>query len=290
MADEPTSDEPTSDEPTSDEPTSEEPTSEAVAPPAPPTTAPPTTAPTPTAPTPTAATSRAPREPLTWSTGRVIAIVAIVLLLGGGVGVLIGRSTADTGPATLADAVHDTANGDLPRGDLSVGDALGALGANGKSSGADLGDVLGNLFGKDGSSKDLRGLLGDLFDQLKGDTSGGSAATSGHPYLGVATQDAPSGQSGARVVGVTAGSPAADAGLRVDDVVTALDGTTVGGPADLLRVVQSHDPGDSVAVTYTRDGQSSTIQVRLGNLDTATSPSGSSSTPASPAPSTTLGA
>jgi hypothetical protein len=267
MTDEPT-DEPTADEPRTDAPTANEPPADAPAANEPPAEV--------------ATSAPAARETFTWSTGRVLGIVVIVLLLGAGAGLLIGRSTADTGPASLADAVHDTAKGDLPRGDLSVGDALGALGIDGNGKGTDLRGVLGNLFGKNGDSKDLRGLLGDLFDELKGDASGGGHAASGYAYLGVTTEDAPSGQSGARVVGVTAGSPAADAGLRADDVVTAVDGTAVAGPKDLVRVVLTHAPGDSVAVTYARDGQSTTVQVRLGNLDTKTTPS--------TAPSTTRGA
>ena len=56
-----------------------------------------------------------------------------------------------------------------------------------------------------------------------------------HPFLGVADQDAPNG--GAQVGKVTAGSPAATAGLEVDDVVTQLGRTPITSSSDLVNAV-----------------------------------------------------
>ena len=68
---------------------------------------------------------------------------------------------------------------------------------------------------------------------------------------------------------VQTGSPAADAGLKAGDVITAVDGTSVNSAAALSTAIRSHQPGDSVKITYTRGGTSADVQVRLGNRATA---------------------
>jgi putative serine protease PepD len=129
-------------------------------------------------------------------------------------------------------------------------------------------------------------VLGDLFDQLQqklgGSGSGssdgtGSAATA---YLGVRAQAAPSGTTGVVVAEVAAGSPAADAGMQAGDVITKVDDTSVAQPSELAAAVRAHAPGDSVTVTYTRNGTSATAKVRLGNVSTATTPTAPTTTPA----------
>jgi S1-C subfamily serine protease len=74
---------------------------------------------------------------------------------------------------------------------------------------------------------------------------------------GVKTSD------GAFVVEVRAGSAAADAGLRVGDVITAVDGQPVTSSSDVVAAVHSHQAGDSITITYERAGQRATIEVRL---------------------------
>jgi S1-C subfamily serine protease len=48
------------------------------------------------------------------------------------------------------------------------------------------------------------------------------------------------------------------------DVITAVDGTAIADGADLQAAVDAKRPGDTVSITYTRDGASTTIQVSLG--------------------------
>jgi putative serine protease PepD len=84
-------------------------------------------------------------------------------------------------------------------------------------------------------------------------------------FLGVATQPATGGQQGAQVANVASGSPAAGAGLQQGDVITAVDGTGVSSPADLARLVRSHQPGDQVTITYSRGGNSTDAPVQLGD-------------------------
>jgi putative serine protease PepD len=87
-------------------------------------------------------------------------------------------------------------------------------------------------------------------------------ATPQHAYLGLSTAPAPGG--GAQVGEATVGGPAAAAGLRAGDVVTAVDGQAVQGPDDVAAAIDDAAPGDRVAVTFTRAGAEQTVEVTLG--------------------------
>lgn len=91
-------------------------------------------------------------------------------------------------------------------------------------------------------------------------------------FLGVATQPATGNQQGAQVANVASGSPAAGAGLQPGDVITAVDGTAVSSPADLARLVRSHQPGDQVTITYSRGGSSTDTPVQLGDRSAQNAP------------------
>jgi len=84
-----------------------------------------------------------------------------------------------------------------------------------------------------------------------------------HAYLGVSLASPLTG-SGAQVASVTSGSPAADAGLKAGDVITAFDGNAVESADDLTSAVSEKSPGDEVTISYTRDGDSHTAQATLG--------------------------
>jgi putative serine protease PepD len=91
-------------------------------------------------------------------------------------------------------------------------------------------------------------------------------------FLGVSTQSATGGEQGAMVENVASGSPAAGAGLQQGDVITAVDGTAVTSPADLARLVRSHQPGDQVTIAYSRSGNSAETQVQLADRASENAP------------------
>jgi membrane-associated protease RseP (regulator of RpoE activity) len=102
-----------------------------------------------------------------------------------------------------------------------------------------------------------------------GGNSGGSGQTSGDTaFLGVALQNA---ANGAGITDVQSGSPAADAGLKTGDVITAVDGTNVTTAAAVASAIQQHSSGDQITVTYTRDGKSATAKVTLSSRSSAQS-------------------
>ncbi|KAF0113464.1 MAG: Protease Do precursor [Rhodobacteraceae bacterium] len=71
--------------------------------------------------------------------------------------------------------------------------------------------------------------------------------------------------NGALVAEVAANTPAAKAGLKRGDVVTAVDSNAVNVPRDLTRLVASAPPGTQVRLSILRAGQPSEVTVVLGN-------------------------
>jgi membrane-associated protease RseP (regulator of RpoE activity) len=82
-------------------------------------------------------------------------------------------------------------------------------------------------------------------------------------FLGVATRPA-DGAQGVEITQVTDGSAADDAGLQTGDVITEVDGEVIEDSASLREAIASHEPGDEVSITYTRDGSSNEITAELG--------------------------
>lgn len=70
--------------------------------------------------------------------------------------------------------------------------------------------------------------------------------------------------SGILVASVTNGGPAYEAGIRMGDVITAADGSAVTSFEDLSKLLGSKKPGDTITLTVERSGQSSDVQVTLG--------------------------
>lgn len=84
-----------------------------------------------------------------------------------------------------------------------------------------------------------------------------------HAYLGVRIGNAPSG-GGAQVAQVQPGTPAASAGLQSGDVITAVDGKSIGSATELESAVDAKKPGDKVTLTLKRNGSTKTVTVTLG--------------------------
>jgi putative serine protease PepD len=87
--------------------------------------------------------------------------------------------------------------------------------------------------------------------------------TVAHAYLGVSSSDA-TGNGGATVQSVAAGSPAAKASLQAGAVIVAVGDATVRSADDLTAAVDAHQPGDKVKLTVRHDGRTETPTVTLG--------------------------
>jgi len=91
-----------------------------------------------------------------------------------------------------------------------------------------------------------------------------------HPTFGLQAQTIPQvGSEGGSPAGlyvtvVDPGGPAEQAGIRVGDVITEVDGQAAASVAVLEKAALTRQAGDTVKVTYTRDGQPTTTEVTLG--------------------------
>jgi serine protease Do len=95
----------------------------------------------------------------------------------------------------------------------------------------------------------------------------------GQPYLGVgivdnsanaAQQLGLSVDTGALIVQVAAGSPAAQAGLQNHDVIVNFNGTDIADAPTLIAAINDTDPGQQVSVEYVRGSDQQTVDVTIG--------------------------
>ena len=101
-----------------------------------------------------------------------------------------------------------------------------------------------------------------IADQL---IAGGKAE---HPYLGVglkdgSVKDGTASRTAAVVATVSAGTPAAAAGLEVGDAITKVDGEPVNGSQSLVARIRERSVGAKVDLTVVRSGSSQQVSVTL---------------------------
>jgi putative serine protease PepD len=99
-------------------------------------------------------------------------------------------------------------------------------------------------------------------------TIAGELITTGHalhPLLGVSLEDQTSsnGTDKAVVHSVTSGGPAAKAGIKDGDVITAIDGANTEGADAVIAAIRSHQPGEKITVTVQRGGTTKTVTATL---------------------------
>ncbi|HEY0756860.1 MAG TPA: trypsin-like peptidase domain-containing protein [Ktedonobacteraceae bacterium] len=103
----------------------------------------------------------------------------------------------------------------------------------------------------------------------------GHVSHTGRAILGVtvtsvtqslATRDHLSVNSGVFIVNVSAGGPAASAGVKAGDVLVQMGNQTINGTNDLSTALVQTRPGDSVALKMNRGGQQVNLNVTLGEL------------------------
>ena len=90
------------------------------------------------------------------------------------------------------------------------------------------------------------------------------------PYIGVSVADVSSETQsyglpqGAAVRQVTESSPAADAGLQINDIITHIGGNPITGSRDLVRIVGDCAPGDILTLTVYRQGKTIELTLTVG--------------------------
>jgi serine protease Do len=123
------------------------------------------------------------------------------------------------------------------------------------------------------SSGDFDGqAMARAFSPFRGDGAFGYSGDDIRPrsnrsFLGV-TSEKPSDGEGARVINISKGSAAEKSGLRSGDVITKVDDMDVTDPQSLTDAVRQHQPGEKIAITFSRDGKVQKDSVTLGKSRT----------------------
>ena len=90
------------------------------------------------------------------------------------------------------------------------------------------------------------------------------------PYIGITVGDVDENlraygiPAGGNVVEVTEGSPADEAGLQKNDVITGANGDPITGRDDLVKLIRSCAAGDKVELTVYRQGETVKLTVTVG--------------------------
>jgi membrane-associated protease RseP (regulator of RpoE activity) len=124
----------------------------------------------------------------------------------------------------------------------------------------DMNAPLPKLEGKVGELKIVKGMpldmskMGDAFDFI--------AKLDDGPKMGISIEDLTEG-SGAKVLEVTEGSPAAKAGIAKNDIITSVDGSSICDVATLQEKASDLKAGDAITLKLTRDGKSKEVTVKI---------------------------
>ena len=111
------------------------------------------------------------------------------------------------------------------------------------------------------------------------------------PYIGVSVTDVSEESQGyglpkgAAVKEIVADSPAAAAGLQINDIITQVDGAAITGSSDLVAIVGDKNVGDVMKLTVYRMGQTLELTLTVGeqiqDVTAPSQPSGNQTTPGS---------
>lgn len=84
-----------------------------------------------------------------------------------------------------------------------------------------------------------------------------------HAFLGI-TMSTSTNPTGAAVTSVYKNTGAANAGIQTGDVITKIDSKTISSSNDVSVAVSSKSAGDTVSITYVRNGKETTTSATLG--------------------------
>jgi len=203
----------------------------------------------------------------------------IVLALGSPLG-LTGSATQGIISATGRTVIETNATGSGAVKTITIAGALQTSAAiNSGNSGGALVTLSGQVIGVptaaalNAGTGDSTGIgfaiPSDTVTRIAGQLiSAGQVTKPGQATLGLSARTAATSAGhgdGATVESVSAGGPAASAGLRTGDVITSVDGSQIQSEAQLAALLAALNPGMQVYLTYTRSGFARIATVTLGS-------------------------
>jgi len=199
----------------------------------------------------------------------------------------LGRSLSDVGSTGQSQPLVDTIQTDAA---INPGNSGGALV-----------DIAGRLVGINTAIYSQSGSAAGIGFAIPVDTavrvadeliSTGKVA---HPFIGlvgtditppIATQKKLPVSQGALVEQLVPGLGAAQGGIKVGDIVTAVDGVPITSMTDMVAQIRKHSPGEAAQLTVLRSGQTLKIKVtvsdRPASISSTVPPSSTTTTPAKP--------
>ncbi len=201
-------------------------------------------------------------------------------------GLMQGQGQASM-PARLGVAISAISQGQLDKLSLEYGVLVEEVmqGSVAETAGLHKGDVITNLDGRPAYSP-------ERLQHLVGQVEGGSTvavsrdgeslklqvafaqAEPGKAVLGVRIQEMSNdlkeafgteGDAGVLVSQVMRNSAAGKAGLKAGDIIVSVGGDRITTVPDVHAALDSHSPGDSVAVAIVRERETKSLQVALGS-------------------------
>lgn len=124
-----------------------------------------------------------------------------------------------------------------------------------------------------GEERSDEGAVDEQRRQSEGRAYLGVAVESLHPSLFGHLEELLRGGEGVRIVRVSDGSPADQAGLRSNDIILRYDDQRIFSPQQLAKLVSLDEPGRDVELAIIRAGKSKEVSVTLGEQGDAASPS-----------------
>jgi S1-C subfamily serine protease len=202
--------------------------------------------------------------PLTNGHGQIIGVDTAALngyTFTGGGGNGVGGGFGSSGNGSEGGGFGSSGNGSQGGGFGSSGNGSEGTGGNGSEG-----------TGSEGTGGTTQGYTIPIntalsvAKQIEAGTEAGSVHIGATGFLGVGIDPSEGGSSqGVQIADVTAGAPAASAGLTGGDVITSVAGHAVGTSTSIQQVLTSYHPGDKVSLSWTdTTGQSHTATVTLG--------------------------
>jgi putative serine protease PepD len=91
----------------------------------------------------------------------------------------------------------------------------------------------------------------------------GAAQAQQEPFGQQQEQSQELAQDGAEIQSVADGSTAGEAGVKAGDIITKVDDQLITNADSLIATIRSYRPGDTVTLTWTRNGEEQSAELVL---------------------------